>query len=241
MQRQTFSPSRHATLLRTAAACLATLALAACSAGDSTSPGGAALRVINASNAALSVAVDGSTRLASLTPAAISTPINIAPGARRLELRTASGDVAASLDVQAGTGVALVEVHRSSASSDLSASVVPDTGAIPAAGKSKLRVLHLATSMPDVDIWRIQPDYADPVRFMFPFPLGASSSYIQSTAGHWTVIVTTPVSTWDPATANDVMAHAITQLAIDVPADHAYTVAFMDDGSGGVKLVPITD
>lgn len=240
MKRSVAMTLRRAALLRAAGACLATLSIAACSAADSTAPGGAAIRVINASDTPLSVSVDGSTRLASLTPATVSGAIAASEGARHLELRTATGAVAASVDVPVASGLALVEVHRTS-SAALSASVVPDTGAVPAPGMSKLRVVHLAASMPQVDIWRVQPDYADPVRLMFPFPLGASSSYVQSTAGRWTVIVTTPVSTWDAASAGDVMAHAVAQLAVDVPADRANTVAFMDDGAGGVKLVPIPD
>ncbi len=57
-------------------------------------------------------------------------------------------------------------------------------------GKSKLRVVHLAGTAPQVDIWRTQPDYQTPIRVMFPFPYGAESSYLQSDPGTWTVFVT---------------------------------------------------
>lgn len=201
---------------------------------------GATLRVINAGDSPLSVDVDGTTRLSALAPASVSGAIDIAPGARRVALHPAAGGMATVELSATAARTSLVELHPVGASG-LSASAVADTGAVPAAGMSKLRVLHLAAGEPAVDIWRVQPDYPSAVRLMFPFPLGAASSYVQSTPGSWTVLVTTTLDRWATGSSTDPAAHAIAQLSLAIAADQARTVVFLDDGTGGVKLVAVPE
>jgi hypothetical protein len=202
---------------------------------------GSALRVINAGGTPLSVVVDGTTMLASLAPASLSASIPVAPGARHVELRSSAGAALATLQLSAAASqTTLIELHSTSAQS-VSASVIADTGATPAAGMSKLRVVHIASSAPAVDIWRVQPDYPSAVRLMFPFPLGAASSFVQSTPGNWSVIATPAIESWPAGSSNDPAAHAIAQLSLSITADQARTVVFMDDGAGGVKLVTVPD
>ena len=88
------------------------------------------------------------------------------------------------------SGTAFVTAQRNG-SGAVVAGVVGDTGAVPAAGMTKLSVINLAASAPALDVWRTQPDYTTPIRIMFPFPYGAQSEFVQSTAGAGEVIVTT--------------------------------------------------
>jgi hypothetical protein len=75
-------------------------------------------------------------------------------------------------------------------SGNLDTGVLTDTGVVASQGHSKLRVAHYAAGAPPVDIWRTQPDFATPIRVMFPFPYQAVSAYLESTPGIWTVFVT---------------------------------------------------
>lgn len=207
--------------------------------GPSRQDTGSALRVINAGDTPLSVVVDGTTMLASLAPASVSAPIPVAPGARHVELNSPGGGALAALQLSAAAShTALIELHSTGAAG-VSASVLADTGATPAAGMSKLRVVHIASSAPAVDIWRTQPDYPSAVRLMFPFPLGATSPYVQSTPGNWSVLVTPAIESWPAGSSSDPAAHAMAQLSLSIAADQARTVVFMDDGTGGVMLMAV--
>jgi hypothetical protein len=95
-------------------------------------------------------------------------------------------------------------------------------GAILPAGKSKLRVVHLAANAGAVEIWRTQPDFATPTHILTPFPYQGASPYLQSDPGNWEVFVT-------PAGAT---THIATTDAVAVPAGERRTVVLLD--SAGV-------
>jgi hypothetical protein len=102
--------------------------------------------------------------------------------------------------------------------SGLVASVLVDSGSIVPAGKSKLRVSHLAGGAPAIEFWRTQPDFQTPVHIMTPFAYQATSPYLQSDPGTWEVFVTAPGGGAKLATTG----------AISVPAGERRTVVLLD-------------
>lgn len=107
-------------------------------------------------------------------------------------------------------------------------SLVADTGAIVPAGKSKLRVVHSAGLAPVIDVYRTQPDFPTLVSVMFPFAFGATSPYLQSDPGDWSVVVT-PDSLTDTLYATGPIA---------VPDGGRVTVVIVDStASGGISAV----
>lgn len=210
--------------------------MAACSAAEPTSPEPterAALRVVNASNAPVRILVDGDEVIGNLDKWSASAVGDVATGTRQVRfvpLGEPGGEV--SVSVTLGADGALVVARP--VASGLSAEVVSDTGAIPAPGTSKLRVIHLAASAPAIDVWRKQPDYPSYVRMMFPFAYGASSSFVQSAPGTWFVTVTEALTAAHEPPNPPPAVLATYQL--DIGPDVAETVVILD-GENGPRLV----
>lgn len=213
------------------------LITAACGGGDSGPAGvidnesSAAVRVINGTASPVRVTVDGVVRVSSLAASSVSAAIDLPEGGRTIELETLSGTTptgaVTTADVETTLGrTRLVTVFGSA--SALEAAVL-DTGSVPAPGTSKLRVVHLAATAPTIDVWRTQPDFPVPVIVMFPFPYGASSSFLQSDPGEWEVFVTAAGSA-DPTQA------PLGTLSLLIGANTARTVVIFDRPGGGVRL-----
>lgn len=149
---------------------------------------GASLQFVNATRTPLNISIDG---VRVTTGLAVSGLVvrSVSPGAHTVRLE-ATGSPATDVAVTATQGIAVTTVVQAGIEGELEPSVLADTAATPAPGKTKLRVLHMAGTAPAVDIWRTQPDFATPTRVMFPFPYMAESSYLQSDTGTWTVFVT---------------------------------------------------
>lgn len=159
----------------------------------------ASMRFINASSSPVDVLVDRAAVAYQLAPGSVSERIGINAGARDVHFQNAAGATAdARVDVVIGTTVNTIAY--SNVSPALIANVLSDTGSIVPAGKSKLRVAHLAASAGNIEIWRTQPDFQMPVRIMTPFPYQAVSPYLQSAPGPWEVFITPAGSTTRIAT-----------------------------------------
>ena len=212
---------------------------AAC--GDPSSPAeggegdGAALRVINGDVVPMAVLVDGRTVVAQLLPGTISSTLRVAPGARRVELRGATDGVA-TVDVAATRNDTLTVTAQRQGSGRTTAAVLADTGRIVPAGASKLRVVHMAPNAPPLDVWRTQPDFATPITLMFPFPYGASSSYVQSTPGTWEVRVSRGSGAPDGRPVSGGWDAALARMPIAVPAGQLRTLVILDGPNGTVRL-----
>lgn len=195
--------------------------------------GSAALRIINAGSGPVDVLLDGSITLRSVSPAAVSQRLAVNEGRHTIRLEpTNSGMTGASMEVDLTGGRTLTAVAMPSLDGGVRATVLADTGAAPVAGKSKLRVVHLATNAPPLDIWRTQPDYMTPIRVMFPFPAGASSSYLVSTPGAWEV--------W--ATPVDQPTTILTRSGpITIGGGEVRTVALVNAPSGGLAILSLDD
>jgi hypothetical protein len=173
------------------------------------------VRVINAGGVPLNILIDGIATGQALGVANVSDAFSVRSGAHVIGLR--ANGVSTDINVQTTTGQTLTTVAVPSGSG-LTASVLVDTGSIVPAGKSKLRVSHLAGGAPPMEIWRTQPDYQTPIHIMTPFAYQATSPYLQSDPGTWEVFVTAPGGGAKLATTG----------AINVPAGERRTVVLLD-------------
>jgi hypothetical protein len=138
--------------------------------------------------------------------------------------------------VQFADGTPVVVVALDSAGK-VTPSVLADTGAIVPAGATKLRVAHMASNAPNIDIWRTQPDFATPIRIQFPFPYRAESPYLQSTPGTWVVMashLTTSTSPLPPMP--DTLASS---GPIAIPAGASRTIVIVNAAGGGISMVVV--
>jgi hypothetical protein len=190
--------------------------------------GSAAIRVVNASQAPVDIVVDGETVLHGLQVATVSDRINVASGNHQVRLAGPSGS-SAQVAIDAPTGATRIAVVTPSSSS-LSATVLADTGALVPAGKTKLRVAHLAAGAGSIEIWRTQPDFQTPIHLMTPFDYQATSPYLQSDAGNWEVFVTRAGSTTKVTTTGSVA----------IPAGEKRTVVLLDS-AGVMRFRVIVD
>ena len=207
-------------------------------AGCPTPPLGGRLYVVNAARdlGDLQLVVDGGVERIRIQPGTSSGVVYLDPGdhgVRLFRLGDASNDTEFGVRLRDGIP-RLVVAH--SQGGNLVASVQADTGTVVPAGATKLRVVHMAADAPAVDVWRTQPDFATNVRVMTPFPFQASSSYIQSTPGTWTVTVTprndgATAPTNPLATASIVLASGERATFVLVPGATA----------GSVQLVPVKE
>ena len=208
--------------IRTLASVLVVLAVPACS-SDVAEPvvGSAEFRVVNATQSPVDVLVDGQAAVRGLRAASLSTSLRIGSGSHQVRLTSASG-ASATLTVDGSPGRTLTTVVYPDTGARLAAAVLQDTGAVVPAGKTKLRVVHMAANVGPIDIWRTQPDFPSPVRVMIPFVYRAMSSYIQSDPGNWEVWITPIGSTTRLASTGP----------ISVPSGERRTVVVLD--SAGV-------
>jgi hypothetical protein len=208
------------------------MVLAACTetAGPVPAPD-SGLRVVNATQTPVDVLVDGAVRVSGLPLASVSSAFGVPAGTRRVQLRAAGG-ATTELAVDAPVGSAVTAVALRSGTGALAAQVLADTGALVPAGKSKLRVAHLAASgAANVELFRTQPDFRTPVRIMTPFRYGETSPYLQGDPGVWEVFVAPAGSSGAPKGA--------TTGPVTVPADERRTVVLLD--SAGVlrfRVIP---
>lgn len=190
---------------------------------------GAFMRVYHTAKSAgdLSIRIDGVTVTSNLAFGSRADSLDVAPGSHTVTLvPTAPGRGAG-----AGTIVAVAgQVTTLVAVESLTVFIpqpLADTGGVVPAGKTKLRVAHLAAEAPEIAILRIQPDYPDPVSVMFPFDYGVVSPYLQSTPGNWWVIVT-------DSTPGDTL---IKQGPIAIPDGERRTVVLIDGAAGSLQAL----
>ncbi len=222
---------RHRSIGLSLAAGLALL-VSACSdspSGPGATGAGTGLRVINGAQSAIDVSANGQVLVSGLASSSVSQGLTLAPGRHQVLLRpagAATGGQQVTVDVVAGRVALALATSNGGA---LAAGVLPDTAAIPAAGMTKLRVVHAAPNAPELAAWRTQPDHDQPVQVMFPFQYGGHSAYMQSTPGVWRVWV----SALDAGGPTPELASS-GDLAL--PAGSVRTVVVLDAPGGGVRV-----
>ena len=212
------------------------LTLAACSSSERidgpTGAGKAHVRVLAGTKSTTSVdlIVDGQPVVSGANFAQVSSAVNVAPGTHTVGFRK-TGTTAVLLQKSytfgADTNYTIVAFDSSDV---INPGVLTDTGAIVAAGKTKLKVVHFAAAAPAIDVWRTQPDFETPTKVMFPFAYRAASSYIESTPGNWTVMVTAQG-------AANTSTTLYTTGAIAIPVGQSRTVVLLDAAAGGITSI----
>ncbi len=67
--------------------------------------------------------------------------------------------------------------------------IVPDTGSLPAAGHSRLRIASYAAAAPAIDACRTQPDSSGLVVSAQPLNFRALTRYFDGAPGSWSVVI----------------------------------------------------
>ena len=181
--------------------------------------------------ASVDVVVDGQTRLTSVAYGVPSSPIALSLGQHQVRVvptGTAPSAGGTTVDTACGRHHARRH-HRHPERVDPRRTRRHWRDSRP--GKGKLRVIHLATGAPAIDVYRTQPDFATFVKFMDPFPYGEKTPFMESTPGNWVIRVTTKGTT-----------QVLTESApIRVDALWIRTVLLLDAPNGGVKITPLGD
>ncbi len=197
-------------------------------------PASAAIRVLHteADVPAIDVLVDDAVVLAAVSVGAVSGFTPLADGARRVAFRPAGSATPVPAQVLTlGTGDSLT-VLTVRVGSVLNPWVLTDTGRVVPPDRSKLRALHFAATAPALDIWRTQPDWGDPITFMFPHEYREITPYMESDPGTWTVLVSTRRRN---AQGVPVLEDTLLITAgIVVPAGRSRTVVVLDAPGGGL-------
>jgi hypothetical protein len=198
-------------------------ALAGCSNGPTVFNGDRpAVRVVNAFTGSVDVLIDGAIAAASLSAGSISS-VYAPYGAHTLMIRPA-GSTASSTSqtiVTASGAVNTIAVVRSS-SGTVATAVLDDTGSVVAAGKTKVRVLHMAPNAGEVQVYRTQPDYQAQLNSL-------SAPFFESTVGTWEIHI------WQTPTDASGWATAPVQVMIPLASGEKKTVLILDKSGGGVR------
>jgi len=219
--------------------------VAACATAAPSNPDGeggpatAAIRVLHTVTAvpAVDVLVDGEVVVTALAAGAASAFLPVADGARSLAFRTtgtASAGPAHRVTLRVGDSITVLTIDSATV---LNPWVLTDSGAVVPANRSKVRALHFAGAAPAIDIWRTQPDWPDPVTFMFPHGYREITPYVESDPGSWTVLVSTLQRAGGVPALLDTLL--ITE-GILVPAGASRTVIVLDAPGGGLTYQVIT-
>jgi Domain of unknown function (DUF4397) len=188
-----------------------------------------ALRVVNAAGKSVDLLIDGQVVLSDIGARTIAPRIAFGAGPHVVKLRSSgtAGGVSVAVTAVSGQTATLAALP---AADSISVTALADSGAAPVAGRSKLRVIHLAANAPAIDVWRTQPDFQTPIRVMFPFAYKAQSSYLQSTPGVWVVWVT-PADATTPTLASS--------GSVTIGAGEVRTLVILDAPGGGVQVKPL--
>jgi len=108
--------------------------------------------------------------------------------------------------------------------------LVPDTGALPATGHSRLRIVCFAAAAPQIDAYRTQPDSTGLLASARPLNFRGVTRYFDGAPGAWSVVISHAGMT-DTLLSTGVIALADGQ---------ARTVVVIDSTAGHVtwRLVP---
>jgi hypothetical protein len=192
-----------------------------------------ALRVVNAFTTPVDVLVDGAVAIQSLAAGSIGTAAP-ASGSHALVIRPTGTGGSVSQSITTTTGVlSTIAVVRAS-NGAVATAALDDTGSVVPPGATKVRVLHLAPNAGELQVYRTQPDFQQPIRWQFPFTYQAESNslsapFFQSTVGSWEVRI------WQsPADASG-WANAPVKIVIPLASGEKKTVLMLDKPGGGVR------
>jgi hypothetical protein len=190
--------------------------------------------VVNAFTTPVDVLIDGTVTISSLAAGSVGTAAP-ASGSHTLILRPTgvAGSVSQSITTTAGAFNTIAAVRASNGA--MASVVLDDTGSVVPSGATKLRVLHLAPNAGQLQVYRTQPDYQQPVSWQFPFtyqaqPDDLSAPFYQSTAGSWEVRI------WQSPPDASGWATAPVKVVIPLNSGEKKTILILDIPGGGVRI-----
>ena len=210
-------------------ALVAVLTIGACDNGSGPPPPQASnLRVLHAvrGGPALTISVDGG-RASSLGFGDASRVFPLSPGGHALAIQPAdtTHPVLAPFNTVEGVNYDVFVIDSmASGTVILNPVLVPDTGAVPAAGHARLRLASFAAAAPPVDAFRSQPGGATPLVSAAPLNFRAVTRYFDGAPGSWSVEISHAGMT-DTLLATGALALGDGQ---------AHTLVVLDSTPGGV-------
>ncbi len=213
----------------------AAVGLADCGDGSGPPPPQASsLRVLHAirGGPSLTVFVDGA-RGSTLVFGQLSRTTFLSPGLHELVLVPSDTSHSLIVDFTAteGVGYSVFAIDSTAgATHTVEPVIVPDTGAAPAAGRSRMRIISLAAAALAIDARRTQPDSTGLLVSAQPLNFRAVTRYFDGAPGDWSVVIS-------HAGMTDTL---LATGSIAVADGQARTVVVLDSISGFVtwRLVP---
>jgi hypothetical protein len=199
-------------------------------------PAGASLRVLHTifNGLPLNVVVDGRSVASTLTFGQLTRAIPLSPGGHMLDPQPADTTRHLSLVFTAAGGInydAFVIDSVVGANHIIDPVLVPDTGAVPAAGHSRLRLANFAALSGPIDAYRSEPGSPGLLLTQQPFTFRAVTRYFDSRPGKWTVVISHS-GVRDTVLATD---------SIAVGDGQARTVAIIDSAGARVSWRVLVD
>ena len=170
-------------------------ALAGCNSGSGPPPpSGASLRVLHTilNGPPLNVVVDARSIANTLTFGQLSRGVLLSPGDHLLDPQPSDTTRHLSLVFTASGSTnydAFVIDSMAAANQVIDPVLVPDTGAVPAAGHGRLRLADFAALPGPIDAYRSEPGSATLILTQQPFTFRAVTRYFDSSPGNWTVVI----------------------------------------------------
>jgi uncharacterized protein DUF4397 len=192
------------------------------------------LRVVNAFTAPVDVLIDGAVTIESLAAGSIGSA-EPASGSHTLVLRPTAGGGSVSQAITTVTGASNTIAAVRAENGAVASAVLDDTGGVVPSGKTKVRVLHLAPNAGELQVYRTQPDYQQPISWQSPFTYQAefnslSAPFYQSDVGSWEVRI------WQtPADASG-WPTAPVKVVIPLNSGEKKTILMLDKPGGGVRI-----
>jgi uncharacterized protein DUF4397 len=174
---------------------LALAALAACDNGNGPPlPQASIFRALHAirGGPALKVVVDERSLAASLGFGQLTRALALSPGLHTLDPQPPDTTPRVFLGFTTLSGVnytAFVVDSTAGTRHIIDPVLVLDTGAVPAAGHSRLRIASFAAAAPAVDAYRTQPDSTGLLVSAQPLNVRAVTRYFDGAPGAWSVVI----------------------------------------------------
>lgn len=156
-------------------------------------PQASSLRVLHAirGGPSLTVFVDGA-RGSTLAFGQLGRATFLSPGAHELVLVPSDTSRSLIVDFAAAESVgysAFAIDSTAGATHTVEPVIVADTGSLPAAGHSRLRIASYAAAAPPIDAWRTQPDSSGLVVTAQPLTFRALTRFFDGAPGAWSVVI----------------------------------------------------
>lgn len=201
---------------------------AACSDDNNSPSSNAQVRVVHASPdaPAVDVLVDGAKVLDSVTYTVASGYLTVPSGSRNVKVNlygTGTSVIDANVPLSKDASYTVIAINTAAAIEPL---VLTDDRTAPAAGNVKVRLVHAAPSVGDVDIYVTAPgaDLATATPTLTGVPFKGASSYLEVPAGDYQVRVTpagTKTVAIDTGTLTLAAGQIRTGLAVEAPGGGA--------------------